>query len=220
MLPDSKQANQQNAQKSTGPRTDAGKSRASLNALKHGCSAQTVILPGEDAQHFQRFHASYVTDLLPIGALETGLVQTLAESQWSINRIRAHETNLFAMGHETYAGQFTAEEPIQTALAAVLTFRDELNTLKTISLYLQRATRLFQITLKQLREIQTTRKLAEAEEFHQAALITEIHLEAGIPINLNDYGFVCSPAAVELHLRRKNARQHPYQPTPPMTKAA
>jgi hypothetical protein len=148
------------------------------------------------------------------------MVQTIAETQWSINRIRAHETNLFALGHETFAGQFNSEEPIQTALAAVLTFRDELNTLKTISLYLQRATRLFQITLKQFREIQTTRKLAEFEELKEAARITDIHLKACIPLNLNDYGFVCSTEAVTLHLRREHARSTPYQPTPPMTQAA
>jgi hypothetical protein len=41
--------NRQNAQKSTGPRTERGKKIASLNSLKHGLCIETLALPGEDA---------------------------------------------------------------------------------------------------------------------------------------------------------------------------
>ena len=46
-------ANRRNALKSTGPKTDEGKAKASLNNLKHGLRAETVVLPGEDAEAFQ-----------------------------------------------------------------------------------------------------------------------------------------------------------------------
>src|SRR5438045_3231911 len=42
-------ANRANAAKSTGPRTDAGKRASSLNAVAHGLTAHTALLPGEDA---------------------------------------------------------------------------------------------------------------------------------------------------------------------------
>ena len=45
-------ANRRNAQKSTGPRSAAGKSRARFNALKHGVTAQIPVLPGEDPALF------------------------------------------------------------------------------------------------------------------------------------------------------------------------
>src|SRR5438270_10788220 len=40
--------NQQNAARSTGPRSVAGKSISSMNALKHGLRADSPALPGEN----------------------------------------------------------------------------------------------------------------------------------------------------------------------------
>ncbi|MDR3621366.1 MAG: hypothetical protein P4L85_18590, partial [Paludisphaera borealis] len=44
------QANRANAKKSCGPKSDDGKARSRLNALKHGLCAKTVnlVLPHED----------------------------------------------------------------------------------------------------------------------------------------------------------------------------
>ena len=41
-------ANQLNARKSTGPRTDAGKAVSRQNAFKHGLTGAGVVIPGED----------------------------------------------------------------------------------------------------------------------------------------------------------------------------
>ena len=43
-------ANRKNAQKSTGPRTRAGKANSRLNAVTHGLTAALVPIPGEDPQ--------------------------------------------------------------------------------------------------------------------------------------------------------------------------
>ena len=40
--------NQANAEKSTGPRTEAGKERARANALKHGLSGAGIVIPAEE----------------------------------------------------------------------------------------------------------------------------------------------------------------------------
>src|SRR5262245_37669225 len=45
--------NRQNARKSTGPRTDPGKSISRLNSLKHGLRIETLALPGEDAKELR-----------------------------------------------------------------------------------------------------------------------------------------------------------------------
>ncbi|MGA8598820.1 MAG: hypothetical protein WB676_29225 [Bryobacteraceae bacterium] len=42
-------ANQANAQLSTGPTSETGKAKSSLNAVKTGLTGRTVLLPGDDA---------------------------------------------------------------------------------------------------------------------------------------------------------------------------
>ena len=46
------EANQKNAQKSTGPRTLADKERSKMNGLKHGLRAEEAALPTESRAEF------------------------------------------------------------------------------------------------------------------------------------------------------------------------
>jgi hypothetical protein len=45
------ETNRANAKLSTGPKSDAGRARSRMNALKHGFSSQEIVLEGEDAGH-------------------------------------------------------------------------------------------------------------------------------------------------------------------------
>ena len=68
------EANRRNAQKSTGPRTAAGKERARFNAVKHGMRAKTIVLPGEDPDAFQARMEAWTNDLKPADDVERFLV--------------------------------------------------------------------------------------------------------------------------------------------------
>ena len=79
MLPTSEaqvNANRLNATLSTGPRTAEGKKRSALNALRHGLSAQIVVLPNEDLQAYLAFGQRWVADLAPRGELEKQILPT------------------------------------------------------------------------------------------------------------------------------------------------
>jgi hypothetical protein len=80
------EANRRNAQRSTGPRTPGGKSRVRLNALKHGLTASTVVLPGEDADALQDRVEAWKDDLGPRSALEDYLVERAAHVSWQLDR--------------------------------------------------------------------------------------------------------------------------------------
>src|SRR4051812_3792190 len=111
-------ANQANAQLSTGPKTSAGKAVSSLNAVKTGLTGRTVLLPSEDAVQYQAHVARFQKGLQPVGERETELVQSLADTQWRLNRIPGLEFGLFAIGRKRYADLFEEEtdEQIRAAL--------------------------------------------------------------------------------------------------------
>lgn len=75
-------ANSKNAQKSTGARTDAGKAKSSLNAVKHGltCSSKTLALfdLGEGYEEQAKW---ILDDLNPKGAIEVLLVEQIISSK-------------------------------------------------------------------------------------------------------------------------------------------
>ena len=57
-----------NARRSTGPKTEAGKKRASLNARTHGLTAADAVIPGESGEDFEAFRAALWAQWEPTGA--------------------------------------------------------------------------------------------------------------------------------------------------------
>src|SRR5580698_3776138 len=92
------ETNRANAQHSTGPKTEAGKQRSSLNALRHGLTGQIVVMPTEDLAAYQSHLKSFEDEYAPEGATEANLVQALADTSWRLNRVAALETNLLILG--------------------------------------------------------------------------------------------------------------------------
>src|ERR1700719_3748032 len=151
--------NKANAQKSTGPRTAAGKQRSSLNALRHGLTGQTVVLPPEDHSAYQRHSHAFLDEYQPKGATETQLVQSLLDTSWQLNRAAAVETNLFSLGITEMEDRIRASHPeAEAALAMALAYREHNRAFANISTYRQRLTREFQRTLVLLRQIQAARR--------------------------------------------------------------
>jgi hypothetical protein len=87
-------ANRRNAQRSTGPKTEGGKARAKLNALKDGTHAKTVspVLPQENALELDQRINQWIDDLNPRNDAERELVINAANLSWEIERARRCET--------------------------------------------------------------------------------------------------------------------------------
>jgi hypothetical protein len=83
-------ANQQNARRSTGPRTPEGKARVRHNALKHGLLAKEVIVPLGDEREKRAVFDHLLDDLCqhyaPVGPIEAMLVDRIAVAYWRLRR--------------------------------------------------------------------------------------------------------------------------------------
>jgi hypothetical protein len=83
---DRAEINRRNAQKSTGPRTPEGKDRSRFNAVKHGMTAKTLVLPGEDVEALQVRIDAWTADLQPRNDVEQHLVEQAVHTSWQLDR--------------------------------------------------------------------------------------------------------------------------------------
>ena len=91
-------ANRRNAQKSTGPRSSAGKSASKRNALAHGLRAAEVLLPDEDESGYRQFKQEVFNDFAPANAVESELVGRIVNYCWRLRRCIRVEANLLGGG--------------------------------------------------------------------------------------------------------------------------
>ena len=210
--------NKANAQKSTGPRTEAGKQRSSLNALRHGLTGQTIVLPSEDLAAYQRHSQAFLDEYQPKGANETQVVQSLLDTAWQVNRAAAVETNLFTLGITEMEDRIRANHPeAETALAMALAYREHNRAFANIGIARQRLSRQYERTLAQLRQIQAERRANEERQLDRAAKILKMHNDENLrdqtaphnpaPYNPADDGFVFSNAEIETFLHRQERSQ-------------
>jgi hypothetical protein len=193
--------NRANSRHSTGPRTDSGKQRSSLNALRHGLTAASAVLPSEDQAAFDAHRRGFFDEYQPATPTETQLVQELADTSWRLNRIPLLEAALLDR----------AANPPSDQAAIDFDIVDAHRALATLGLHYQRLSRQFQKTVEHLREIQSERRHEEKRDLEHAAAILELHKRKGIPYDPAQDGFVFSKDQVEAfgeRLIRLNQSRH------------
>ena len=203
--------NRANSEHSTGSRTPAGKQRSSLNALRHGLTGHVVVLPTEDLAAYQSHLVRFVDQFQPKGVLEEQLVQSLGDTTWRLNRVPAIEATFLTLAAEDHLDSIHTNEPRAAgALALAQAFHHQSRALANISIYEQRLARLFDHTLKQLREIQAERREHERRQMNDAAEILQMHAERDIPYDPAQDGFVFSPAEIQTFIQRRDRLEEAY----------
>ena len=89
------EANRLNAQKSTGPRTPEGRAAVRLNGVKHGLTAQTIVLKGESEADFTNLLNSLEAEHNPATPTEEALVVQLAMATWRLRRLYHQEAGFY-----------------------------------------------------------------------------------------------------------------------------
>jgi hypothetical protein len=202
--------NRANSAHSTGPRTESGKQRSSLNALSHGLTARTAVLPTEDPDAYQRHIQQFLDEYAPATPTETQLVHEIANTAWRLNRIPFLEAEVLS------------KDPSPQSL---------IPQLATLGLHGSRLSRQFQKALDQLREIQDERRRLERRHLNEAADLLIRYQRKGLPwdpsVFSKEVGFVFSKQQVERHAQQL-ILQNPafyapcprFQADPPPTQAA
>ncbi len=209
-------ANRANAKKSTGPKTEAGKTRSALNATRHGILSQVIHLPEEELNSYHEFTEQYVSSLNPVGMVETQLANSCADLQFRLHRLAAAEHNLFAIGHDEQGELWnTGHAESHAALTMAETLRQAANPLALLTLYESRLNRSFLQTLKQLRDIQKDRKQQEQQELEELHLIGYNHPQLEDKIEPAQFGFVCSNQTWQLFREKRFLLGSVSQPRPP-----
>ncbi|HEY3457167.1 MAG TPA: hypothetical protein VGK64_21495 [Bryobacteraceae bacterium] len=159
-------ANRANALLSTGPRTEEGRRKASLNAVKTGLTGATVLLPTDDAAEYQRHIAAYEKELQPVGLEESELVQSLADIAWRLRRIPALEMAIYAHGRIEFAEMFDDQQDpaVRRSLIELHTHLVYEKQLRNLQLQESRLVRRREKETAALRRLQEDRKQREREQ--------------------------------------------------------
>src|SRR5260370_31461784 len=185
------ETNRENAKKSSGPRNEAGKQPSSLNALRHGLTGQTVVLPSDDLAAYERHCKGFFNQYQPKNPTEVQLTQTVADLYWRLNRAAAIETNMLALGIKEKSNSVDTENAqVHTSLAMGKAFCEQSQAFANLTLYEHRLNVRFDKALKQLREMQEQRRMQELWVMPEAARLLKMHKAKGVPYNPVDNGFV------------------------------
>ncbi|HEY6341494.1 MAG TPA: hypothetical protein VIY49_08390 [Bryobacteraceae bacterium] len=200
---DRAEINRQNASHSTGPVTPEGRRRVSLNALRHGLTGQTVVLPSEDLAAYQKHCGEFHTELKPQGLIESKCVQTIADTYWRLDRIRAMENSLFglAVSQETET-EISPDPLIHCALAQAKSLEHHADLLTRLSLYEHRLNRTLEKAKDELKLLQQERAKASEKALKEAAKIAEFKEALRQPWEPHDHGFEFSWDDLTVWMRR------------------
>jgi hypothetical protein len=181
--PSRTEINQANGQHSTGPKTSKGKKKSSQNALSHGLTAKRIVMPSEDLKAYQRHLKSFTDQCDPQGAIESNLVQALADTSWRQNRIAALEAHILDQ----------VQDPM-----------DLVKALATLSLHSHRLSRQFEKAMTELRQLQKARQTQEKNDLDDFLDVSEMYESRDETYDPSEDGFVFSKTQINRAILSRN----------------
>jgi hypothetical protein len=150
-------ANRANAQKSTGPRTSAGKAKVAANALRHGLCASNFVIGTEDVGDFNHYRKSYMDRLGPRDGVEIDLIDRMVHAGWTERRTWSMENDTIDLHMKRMAPTLASDmvPPISPGERAARAIEElaKTPTLPLLHRYAARLSNEFQRALKTLLEL-------------------------------------------------------------------
>jgi hypothetical protein len=214
-------ANRANAQKSTGPRTVEGKKKSSLSALKHGLTAETLVLPHEDTVAYQEIRDSLYQQYEPATQQECMLVDQLASAWWRTIRVRQIETDMLDLQIQTLNRQYPEKKKTKTTDRQALAVRFVTESEKDFVNFMRydaQIERAFYRALNTLEKLQAARKRTGPPSTEPRASASG--QASATPTINTEIGFVSHPDEPVSIASELPADNHPANAIPPLQSAA
>ena len=161
--------NRANAQKSTGPKTPAGKQRSSMNACKHNLTGHSLILQPDEMEAYNRLTSALLSELKPMTELERQTAQKIIDTHFRLNRIAGVENNIFNFGLIANSTDSPNDDRIEVMLAQTRSWIERSNSFEVLGRYEARLTRqVLQFTLE-LERLKANRKRQELSDSYKAS---------------------------------------------------
>ena len=200
-------ANRENAQKSTGPRTEEGKRRSALNATRHGFSGQVIVMPADQLERYIAFRARIIARLAPSPEddMLSYLAHSYADAEWQIDTMRGVQRTLFTLGNiEEVAENLNLEDPeIHNCLSNAKTYREESVIFDRIGRHINQLETAASKVLQKYRHFEAERFRREEAEIVEATEIYHACRKAGAVFEPQKFGFVLTVSKIERRLTRQ-----------------
>ena len=95
-------ANKNNARKSTGPKTELGKEKVSMNAIKLGIYAEHHVMVGEDIEQYKGYVDLMFKTFEAFDAISGLIIQQIISIGWRLQRIPQIECGVFGIEMSEY----------------------------------------------------------------------------------------------------------------------
>ena len=163
-----KEINRNNAQKSTGPRSRAGKQRSSMNAMKHNLTGQSMILLEAETEAYNRMAASMLIDLKPKSEPERQIAQKIIDTNFRLNRLTAIENNLFSFGLAANETDCPHDDRLEVMAAQTRAWIERAGAFDTLGRYEARLSRQLLKYQEEFERLQAARKEQERIDSHRS----------------------------------------------------
>jgi hypothetical protein len=152
-------ASRANSQKSTGPRTTAGKAVSRFNALKHGIYAVHQIMFDEKPEDLAELAAEYHELCTPADAKERLLVDALVHNEWRLRRMRRVEAELWQSAYNLF---LVKNIDITSTCTSGDAFATDSSTFERLQRVANSCDRAYHRALKELERVQAQAKVGPA----------------------------------------------------------
>jgi hypothetical protein len=175
--------------------TTESKTTVDLHSVKT-ITGRTVLMHGDDAPVYRSLIDSYFKEFQPVGIVEAGLVQSLVDTCWRLDRIPGLEYALISLGR----AQASPDTPSLVAEMQTRIVQDK--QFRNLQLQESRLVRRREKDMKELRALQEARKAKETEELNRAAQAALLAQKQNQPFDLAAHGFVFSTDKFNAHMAK------------------